>query len=555
MGMLEKLNVAVVGSAGRGGDFKDALQAGGARIHAVCDSNADALDGSASRLGATEKYEDYAAMLEQSELDAVVIATPMPLHVPQSIMALQLGLSVFCEVPAGVSIDECRRLVLAVRQSKGLYMLGENYCSRRPNVFVRELVRHGLFGQTYYAEGEYLHEIKAMLERTPWRRHWQAGIDGITYGTHSLGPILEWMPGDRIVRVACEAGGQDYRDPRGAEYAQQTPVMLAKTARGALVKIRFDILSDRPHATANYQLQGTNGVYESSRDDSDEGRIWLRSLSEEPMWHDFAALLHGELGERFLPSAFRNSMVVKQSAGHGGGDYYEMLDFLEAVRDDRPSPIGIHQAMDMTLPGLVSQESIRNGGDFRSVPDSREWLPGNPLVQLRMRWPQRLLASKPFVRLPDDYQLRQFAEPDLADYLALMTIAGFGGWQRDSVEKIRHAALPGGFFVIVHRPTGRLVATATAMHRPQPDIPHGGELSWVAADPAHARRGLGRAVSAAVVGRFIDAGYDAIYLLTDDHRLPAINVYLQIGFEPDERHADTAARWRAVRGLLDLESP
>lgn len=35
--------------------------------------------------------------------------------------------------------------------------------------------------------------------------------------------------------------------------------------------------------------------------------------------------------------------------------------------------IGIHEAMDMTLPGLVSQQSIRENGQWLDGPDSRNW--------------------------------------------------------------------------------------------------------------------------------------------------------------------------------------
>ena len=31
-----------------------------------------------------------------------------------------------------------------------------------------------------------------------------AGIKGLTYSTHALGPIMQWFKGDRIVRVCCE---------------------------------------------------------------------------------------------------------------------------------------------------------------------------------------------------------------------------------------------------------------------------------------------------------------------------------------------------------------
>lgn len=47
--------------------------------------------------------------------------------------------------------------------------------------------------------------------------------------------------------------------------------------------------------------------------------------------------------------------------------------FVDAICGRRLPATGIHEAMDMTLPGLVSQESIRRGGAWLSVPDSRDW--------------------------------------------------------------------------------------------------------------------------------------------------------------------------------------
>ncbi len=38
-------------------------------------------------------------------------------------------------------------------------------------------------------------------------------------------------------------------------------------------------------------------------------------------------------------------------AGHGGGDYFEILDFVDAARGLRKPDIGIHEAMDITARG------------------------------------------------------------------------------------------------------------------------------------------------------------------------------------------------------------
>jgi predicted dehydrogenase len=309
-------------------------------------------------------------MIERSDLDVVVIGTPMHFHAPQAIAALERGIHVLSEVTAGVSVEECQALVAAAKRSRATYMMAENYTYTRPNVLVKALARQGLFGELYYAEGEYLHELKELNEITRWRRRWQTGIDGITYGTHSLGPILQWMQNDRVARVCCEGCGHHYVDPRGDLYENQDScVMLAKTVCGALVKIRVDMLSERPHAMTNYCLQGTKGCYESARSHGERHRIWLADLcADKNTWLDL-----DDLEEEYMPEVWRNPPEEAMRAGHGGGDYLQVVDFVRSIIDGTHCPIGIHEAMDMTLPGLVSQASIAAGGAWIDVPDSRTW--------------------------------------------------------------------------------------------------------------------------------------------------------------------------------------
>jgi predicted dehydrogenase len=368
--VLEQFNLGIVGACGRGASFKSACDAvGKVRIQAVCDTNADGLAQAAERLGARETYTDFATMIEHGELDAVIIGTPMQFHAPMAIAALRHNLHVLSEVTAAVSLQECRELVSAAKTSKGVYMMAENYTYMRPNAIVRELVRRGLFGTPYYAEGEYLHELKGLNEVTTWRRHWQTGIEGITYGTHSLGPILQWMAPRRVARVCCAGSGHHHLDPRGKPYAQDTGVMLCQLTDGGLVKIRVDMLSDRPHAMTNYQLQGTDGCYESARAHGEPHRVWLRSRCKDAnTW-----MTLDELGDEFVPAMWKEAGEAAKKAGHGGGDYFEVLDFLAAAMGERPAPIGIHEALDMTLPGLVSQQSILQQGTWLDVPDSRSW--------------------------------------------------------------------------------------------------------------------------------------------------------------------------------------
>ena len=72
------------------------------------------------------------------------------------------------------------------------------------------------------------------------------------------------------------------------------------------------------------------------------------------------------------------------------------------------------------------------------------------------------------------------------------------------------------------------------------------ELHNLAGDPAHVGRGLGMAVCTAVLQRFHRAGYHRVFLRTDDFRLPALKIYLKLGFLPLLYQEDMETRWETI---------
>lgn len=344
----------------------------GLKISAICEIDRTQAEHALDllELDSGSWFPNYNRMLDSGTVDAVVIGTPMDLHASQSIAALQHGIHVLCAVPAGVTIRECRELTIASRSSSAIYTMAENYIFLKECLMVEALVAHGEMGTPYYAEGEYIHELKTLNEQTPWRRQWQTGVNGITYGTHSLGPILRWMTDDRVERVTCRGSGHWHQDPRNETYENEAScVALCSLQSGGLVKLRVDMLSDRPHATRNYQLQGTDGVFESSRRPEEPHKVWLRSRDRKPeQWLNLELV-----AEDLLPDWYQRHANIATGAGHNGSDYFEMLHFLSCIRGETEPRVAIDAAMDMTLPGLVSQDSIKTKSDWLPVPDSREW--------------------------------------------------------------------------------------------------------------------------------------------------------------------------------------
>lgn len=375
---MGKLRIGVAGV--RGTAYISGLRAfPEADVTAFCEKDPQRLATVTKQFEIAQSYTRFTDMLDN--VDAVVVATPMQLHVPHSLLALQAGKPVFSEVTAAISLEECWRLLDEVKRSGLLYMMSENCCYFRNNLIVLEMARRGMFGEPYFGEGEYLHEVRH-LHHAPdgsptWRYYWHAGIRGCTYPTHSLGPVMQWFqavhPEERVASVACFGSGQ-HTDPEHPH--DDTCLMLCTLASGKLIKIRFDVMSNRPHLGNWYALQGTHGAYETSRDGKESGMVWVgeNRLRDTREWRPVTDF------EELLPAQYRADTEEALRAGHGGSDYHVARAFVESVVRGTPSPVDIYAALEWTAAGLCSQVSIVNGGVPVRVPDFRD--PGQRPVLL-----------------------------------------------------------------------------------------------------------------------------------------------------------------------------
>jgi mycothiol synthase len=147
--------------------------------------------------------------------------------------------------------------------------------------------------------------------------------------------------------------------------------------------------------------------------------------------------------------------------------------------------------------------------------------------------------------LPTGYKLRSFQEGDQGAWAALLNRNNqLGRWETERVEGELAGALQrsGQFFVENGQ---RLVACAGVYDRLRNEEPCW-EIGWIANDPSEVGKGLGRQVAAAAVRYALALPERPIYLLTDDHRLPALKTYLKIGFVPDLDHPTYIERWQLI---------
>jgi predicted dehydrogenase len=338
-------------------------------VEALCDLDEGLLKHQAQSYHIPKTYRIFDDMLE-SDIDAVVIATPMQCHVPQALAALEAGKHVMSEVTAGVTMDELWWLAECVEKYNKVYMMAENYCYIPEVQLIENMVDKGLFGEVYFGEGEYIHDVKMLTTynyddhrsgKTSWRKFWQLGKRGAFYPTHSLGPVMKWFKGDHIKSVSCFGTGW-YTAPELRQ--DDTTLTLCQMESGKLIKIRLDCISDRPHNLTYYSLQGTKGCYEAPRGLGDEHKIWLKdsNTTEDPEWRPLKDFYD------YLPDRYKNATEEQKAAGHWGGDFFIVEDFVDAISKGKKPAIDVYEACEWTAVGLLSELSVMNGGKAIEMP-------------------------------------------------------------------------------------------------------------------------------------------------------------------------------------------
>lgn len=80
---------------------------------AVSRAHADRAEAFAREFGAQRWYVDWRQLIEDADISAIYVATPVHLHAAQTIAAAEAGKHVLCEKPMAMSAAECDRMIAA----------------------------------------------------------------------------------------------------------------------------------------------------------------------------------------------------------------------------------------------------------------------------------------------------------------------------------------------------------------------------------------------------------------------------------------------------------
>ena len=123
-----KLRIGVIGIGWYAGTalVPRMRETGRAEIVAIARRNPDRLAQAQAELQIPAGYTDWRAMLDKTELDAVVVSTPPNAHTEPTLAALERGLHVFVEKPLALTSADAQSLVAAAAKTDRIVMVGYN---------------------------------------------------------------------------------------------------------------------------------------------------------------------------------------------------------------------------------------------------------------------------------------------------------------------------------------------------------------------------------------------------------------------------------------------
>jgi predicted dehydrogenase len=149
----------------------------GCELVAICDADPNRLAAVRSTLPEARGMTDFGAMLDDSTIDAVALATPVATHASLAVRVLSADKHCFVEKPLATTVSEAASVVAAAQEVGRILMVG-HLLEYHPGVrMLQHLVADGQLGDPLYIYGNRLNLGKV---RTDENALWSLGAHDVS---------------------------------------------------------------------------------------------------------------------------------------------------------------------------------------------------------------------------------------------------------------------------------------------------------------------------------------------------------------------------------------
>ncbi|MFK5972492.1 MAG: Gfo/Idh/MocA family oxidoreductase [Flavobacteriaceae bacterium] len=315
------------------------------KVVAATDLDPERCAALAKEVGAPKTYPSCEEMIKDKSIEAIFIATDAPSHARLAIMALNHDKHVCSAVPAVFGFEaegEAEALFNAVKRSGMKYMMNETSTFHEDLYAKRMQYQAGALGKLIYSEGEYYHDNigtlgsynpkNGKIDTNGWRR----ALIPMWYPTHATAYFVSVAVGQRLTEVSCLGTESLYIEYKDGKNAHKNPfgteAALFKTSEGGMSRM-----------VISWDMKNAHG---------EKGRVYGQKSHDET-----------------INGARPGLPPLGVDPGHHGGSHGQLTNnFIESILLDQKPIVGVSEALNMTLSGVIAHKSAIKGGEWMKIP-------------------------------------------------------------------------------------------------------------------------------------------------------------------------------------------
>ena len=347
-----------------------------------------------------EIINTFEEAISRDDITAVAIFTQRHTHGDLVVRALRAGKDVYSAVPMAISVEDCKSIIDAVKETKQIYMMGETCVYYPSSMFCRQEHQKGTFGNFVYGESQYFHDLSHFPDSFTSDRPASA-VPPFFYPTHSTAMILHAT--DSFVTKVSGVGYVDKEEntpfAKGENYWDNTfsnEFSLMQLACGGIARVAecrrigykapSSFVSGFYGTKASYQFNNAQHLVThltekgvdledvsdkvnpiAMTENKDSATFKHDVANHKYQWLDFSPMQKEYFDA--LPEEFK---VIPECNGHMASHQLLIHDFCSACQTRKQPYVNAWRAARYTIPGLIAHQSALAGGVLMDVPDFGE---------------------------------------------------------------------------------------------------------------------------------------------------------------------------------------
>ena len=350
-------------------------------------------------------YENYKDLLADTNVEAVIVATPTHQHSQIVKDALKAGKHVYCEAPLSNSIEDAREIVAAVKAAPGKnFQVGLQARSDPQRHFLLDFIRTGSMGKNAFGRGQFhkkqswrrvspnpdrQREINWHLDKKSTGMIGEIGIHqvdtaswtyrGLPQAISGFGSKIDWsndnLPVPNTIQALFEyEGGTNYAyDATFASsfdsdyemyYGSDATIMIRGNSAWMFKEVDSPLLGWEVYARKDqfYQETGIALVMNATKlvaqgsDAADKGQVF----KETPLYYAL---------ENFAKNCFAHQAAVEDFTALFGDDQDALKDYLKDTEAKKSPYCDLKTGYEAAVTVIKANEAILGGKRIEMKPE------------------------------------------------------------------------------------------------------------------------------------------------------------------------------------------